>query len=148
MFAKAQISLLDKKNIMKKVQNKLFIFAGFTIFTSALPAWPHHSHGNYLTSEWAFLEGTVSELRWINPHSWFYIEVIGADDQPAIWALEANSLNRLRSDGWTQDTLTVGDKIFVQCHPLKDGSNGCLLGYITTEDGVELSGRQLQNVLE
>jgi hypothetical protein len=25
----------------------------------------------------------------------------------------------------------------VRCHRLRDGSNGCLLGYVTTADGVE-----------
>ena len=130
------------------MQSRSSILAGFVMLASTLPVWAHHSHGNYLTSEWAYLEGTITELRWINPHSWFYLEVIDTNGEPAIWALEANSINRLRRAGWTQDTLAVGDKISVRCHRLRDGSNGCLLGFITREDGVELSGRSLINTLE
>jgi hypothetical protein len=33
--------------------------------------------------------------------------------------------------------LKPGDKIAVRCHQLRDGSNGCLLGFITTADGQE-----------
>ncbi len=131
------------------MQIRSLILAGIAMVASALPAWGDHSQGNFMTSEWKSLEGTVTELRWINPHSWFYLEILNAEGQPVVWALEANSINRLRRAGWTQDTLAVGDKISVRCHPLRDRSNsGCLLGFITTEDGVELSGRSLINTLE
>ena len=130
------------------MQTRFLILAGFASLALTLPTWAHHSHGNYRTSEWVSLEGRFTELRWINPHSWFYLEVIDANGQPAVWALEANSINRLRNDGWTPDTLAVGEKIFVRCHPLRDRSNGCLLGFITRENGEELSGRQLENILE
>ena len=122
------------------MQFRSLIVTGIVMLASTSSAWAHHSHGNYMTSEWTSLEGTVTELRWINPHSWFYLEVLDAEGEPVVWALEANSLNQLRRAGWTQDALEVGDKIFVRCHALRDRSNGCLLGFVTTEDGVELSG--------
>ena len=129
------------------MQIRSLILAGIAMLASVLPASAHHSHGNYMTSEWKSLEGTVTELRWINPHSWFYFEVLDTEGEPVVWALEANSLNQLRKAGWTQDTLAVGDKISVTCHPLRDRSNGCLLGFVV-KDGVELSGRALTNILE
>ncbi len=129
------------------MQIRSLILAGIAMLASVLPASAHHSHGNYMTSEWKSLEGTVTELRWINPHSWFYLEILDTEGQPVVWALEANSINQLRRAGWTQDTLAVGDKISVTCHPLRDRSNGCLLG-VVVKDGVELSGRALTNILE
>jgi hypothetical protein len=39
--------------------------------------------------------------------------------------------------GWTPDSVQEGDTISVRCHQLRDGSNGCLLGYLTPEGGVE-----------
>ena len=101
------------------------------------PSWAHHSHANYVESEWIFLEGTVREIHWMNPHSWIYLEVMDADGQAAAWALEGASITTLRRDGWAQDSVEVGDKISLRCHPLKDGSRGCLLGYITMDDGSE-----------
>lgn len=100
-----------------------------------LPA--HHSHGNYDLTQYTFLEGTVTEVHWINPHSWVYLEVVGADGQPVLWALEGANISRLTRIGWTRDDLKVGDTISARCHQLRDGANGCLLGYVTPEGGVE-----------
>ena len=54
-----------------------------------LPAWGHHSHGNYIMTEYLNLEGTVTELHWINPHIWIYLEVTDESGESAVWALEA-----------------------------------------------------------
>lgn len=107
------------------------------ILAATFPAWAHHSHANYVETEWLSLEGTVQEVHWMNPHSWIYLEVMDADGQPKAWALEGASITTLRRDGWAQDSVEVGDTISLRCHPLKDGSRGCLLGYITMDDGSE-----------
>ena len=100
-------------------------------------SWAHHSHGNYDRVEWTYLEGTVKQIHWMNPHSWVYLEVIDAEGKPTIWALEGASVVTLRRNGWTADSIAVGDPIDVRCNPLKDGSKGCLLGFITTAGGAE-----------
>ena len=107
------------------------------ILAATFPAWAHHSHANYVETEWLSLEGTVQEVHWMNPHSWIYLEVMDADGQPRAWALEGASITTLRRDGWAQDSVEVGDTLSLRCHPLKDGSRGCLLGYITMDDGSE-----------
>jgi hypothetical protein len=114
----------------------LSLVAMFTVFL-AVPAWTHHSHGNYQMTEYTNVEGTVLEVHWINPHSWIYLEVTDDGGEAVLWALEGASVVELRRGGWTEDSVETGDKISARCHQLRDGSNGCLLGYLTTEDGVE-----------
>ncbi len=97
----------------------------------------HHSHGNYERTEWIRMEGTVTELHWMNPHSWVYLEVESAGGELTEWALEGASVTTLRRGGWAHDSVEVGDELSVRCHPLKDGSQGCLLGFILMEDGSE-----------
>ena len=99
--------------------------------------WAHHSHSNYFTSEYTLLEGTVTEFHWMNPHTWIFLEVMDADGQAVVWALEGASPTELIRDGWARDEVGVGDQISVRCHQLKDRSNGCLLGFLTPEGGVE-----------
>ena len=116
------------------------ITGALTIFSLAMltPAvWGHHSHANYSEGEWLFLEGTVREIHWMNPHSWIYLDVVDADGQSRAWAIEGASVTQLRRDGWTQDSIQAGDELTMRCHPLKDGARGCLLGFITLEDGSE-----------
>ena len=102
-----------------------------------LPARAHHSHSNYETTEYTHLEGTVSEVHWINPHVWIFLEVADADGSNAVWALEGASPATLLRDGWSRESVEVSDHITVRCHQLKDRSNGCLLGFLTPEGGVE-----------
>jgi len=58
--------------------------------------------------------------------------------QTVSWALEAAGATTLVRGGVDPDGVKAGDTISVRCHRLRDGSNGCLLGYVTTEDGVEI----------
>lgn len=111
--------------------------AAVALVVLSCPAWSHHSHANYVESEWVHLEGTVQEVHWINPHTWIYLEVTDSDGMPKAWALEGASVNTLHREGWIQESVKVGAPLSVRCHPLKDGSRGCLLGFIKFDDGTE-----------
>ena len=99
-----------------------------------MSAWGHHSHNNYVI-DFMTVEGTVTEVHLLNPHSWVYIEINGENDEPVLWALEATSLSGLERNGITPETIEVGDRIRARCHQLKDGANGCLLGFLTPMHG-------------
>ena len=43
----------------------------------------------------------------------------------------------MRRDGWTADSIKAGDSLTVRCHPLKDGSRCCLMGFVVMNDGSE-----------
>ncbi len=125
---------------MKKadLSQTLQLFLWFGVFALVpLKSLGHHSHANYLEGEWLYVEGTVREIHWMNPHSWIYLDVVDSDGQSRAWAIEGASITTLRRDGWTRESIQVGDELTMRCHPLKDGSRGCLLGYITLDDGSE-----------
>ena len=97
-------------------------------------AGAHHSHGNY-GDNFIDLQGTVKEVHLLNPHSWVYLDVRAANGQVQTWALEATNRIGLERIGVTADSVKPGDAIKVRCHPLRDGSRGCLLGFVKTKDG-------------
>jgi len=100
----------------------------------ALPAWAHHSHGNYL-KEFIDLEGAVTEVALINPHSWVFMNVTDDNGQTTEWALEATNPRALAELGITDEYIGPGDNVKVRCHPLRDGGPGCLLGFLQAGDG-------------
>ena len=100
----------------------------------ALPAVAHHSHGNYVAT-FMDIEGVVKQVHLLNPHSWIYLEVKNASGQPQTWALEATNVIGLQRIGVTREYLKAGDTIKARCHPLRDGSRGCLLGFLKAPDG-------------
>jgi hypothetical protein len=112
--------------------------AASAVFVLAVPAWAHHSHANYLTEEpFRSLAGTIKEIQWINPHTWIYLEVKNDKGEVDVWALEGTSVTVLARRGWNRNNIKAGDKISVRCYPLRDGSNGCLLGFVKPEGGEE-----------
>ena len=103
----------------------------------AVSASAHHSHGAYRITEYTRIEGVVTDFYWINPHAWIYLQVVDTEGQPEIWALESAGASTLLNIGVNRDDIKVGDTISAKCHQLRDGANGCLLGFITTANGVE-----------
>jgi hypothetical protein len=108
--------------------------AAICIFGLALPLWAHHSHGAY-EDTFMDLQGVVTEVHYVVPHSWVYLEVKDAKGETQVWALEATGRPQLQKIGVTPAYLKTGDSIKVRCHHLRDGSNGCLLGFLKATDG-------------
>jgi hypothetical protein len=94
----------------------------------------HHSHGQY-EETFRDIEGVVKELHLLTPHSWLYIEVKDPSGAPQVWALEATTRGQLEKIGVTRESIKTGDRIKARCHPLRDKTNGCLLGFLKTSDG-------------
>jgi len=120
------------------MQLKSSIIAVVATQALALTAWAHHSHGAYAMTDYTVIEGTVTEVYWINPHAWVYLDVVSENGDMENWALEAAGATTLVRAGIDPDGVKAGDAISVRCHPLRDGSNGCLLGYVTTSDGTTI----------
>jgi len=108
--------------------------AAICALSFVLPAGAHHSHGNY-TDTFKDVEGVVKEVHFIVPHSWVYIEVKDTSGTPQLWALEATGRGGLERIGVTKEYIKPGDTIKARCHPLRDGSRGCLLGFVKAKDG-------------
>ncbi|MEP6962185.1 MAG: DUF6152 family protein [Acidobacteriota bacterium] len=78
------------------------------LFASVLFA--HHSTAPFDMTREVTISGIVTEFRWTNPHSYIYLESsVGGSQQP--WIMEAESLNLLRRNGWTKESLKKGDQI-------------------------------------
>ena len=111
---------------------------------SVFPLQAHHSHGNYDVSKWTTMEGKVTELHLLVPHSWIYLEVKDEKGEPGVWALEATGPGGLQRVGIKREDVKPGDPIKVRCHLLKDGTRGCLLGFVTPMHGDPARGHGVE----
>jgi len=109
-------------------------FAVIGVFAFALSSAAHHSHGAY-NDTFMDIEGIVKEVHLVVPHSWVYLEVKDEKGEPQMWALEATGRTGLQRVGVTADYVKPGDTVKARCHRLRDGSNGCLLGFLKAKDG-------------
>ncbi len=116
---------------------QLFAIVLLAVVVMPQIAGAHHSHAAYDIRNWTEMEGTVRQVVFIAPHSVVYLDV--TDDSGAVvtWSLEAAAPAGIFANGVRRGDLRPGDLIKARCHLLRDGSNGCLLGFITPLHGDE-----------
>ena len=106
------------------MRTKLAGFAaaiGFFLATGTVIA--HYSFAAEFDANKSFnLKGVVTKIEWANPHTYFYIDVTEASGKVANWGMEMGSPNALMRQGWTRNTLKVGDLVTVEGSLAKDGS--------------------------
>jgi hypothetical protein len=115
--------------------SRFLSLAAVIALLAVLPVGAHHSHGNYDLTVWTTMDGTVKEVHLLVPHSWLYVDVKDAKGEVTTWALEATGPSGLTKVGVKREDVKPGDLVKIRCHLLKDGSNGCLLGYVTPMHG-------------
>lgn len=101
------------------------LVASIGILAAAVPAMPHHSFGAEFDREATFsYTGVVTKIEWLNPHVYFYLDVTDDDSgEVRNWAMEMGSPNGLMRNGWSRNTLKVGDVVSVEGSKARDGSD-------------------------
>jgi hypothetical protein len=106
---------------------------------SAVPAWAHHAFAaEFDAKKPVHLEGVVSKVELINPHSWIHVDVKGTDGTVVSWMVEAGSPNVLLRRGFTKATIAPGTPVVVEGYQSKDGSQRANGRDITLPNGQKL----------
>jgi hypothetical protein len=100
------------------------VVAGIALLASVSVVKAHHSFAAEFDASKPFtMTGTVTKVEWMNPHTFFYIDVKDEKSGKVTnWAMEMGSPNGLMRQGWTRNSMKVGDTVTVEGSLAKDGS--------------------------
>ena len=88
------------------------------------PVVAHHSFAAaFDESKPLNLEGVVTRVELVNPHSWIWMDVENADGTVTNWGMEGGPPVNLFRNGLTKDSLPVGSEIKVFGYQAKSGEN-------------------------
>ena len=112
---------------------------GLGLVCAAVPMSAHHSFAAELDANRPItLQGAVTKVEWINPHTWIHIEVKGADGKAVEWMIEGGTPNTLLRRGINKNSLPAGTLIVVDGYQAKNGSNRANGRDISLPDGKKL----------
>jgi len=116
--------------------SKIFVvFAGLAV-AMAQPASAHHSFAaEFDATKPITLQGTVTKLEWQNPHIWLYLDVKDERGNVQPWQCEGGPPNTLTRNGWSINSLKVGEPVTIEGVLAKDGSKTCNARVVKLPDG-------------
>jgi hypothetical protein len=99
----------------------------------------HHSvNAFYDVNDPIAVEGTLTSIRWANPHVKLRMERAGPDGGLRTWNVESGGPTLLRRLGVTADLIEIGDRVTISGYPSKH-SDGEMIGVsIGLPDGREM----------
>jgi len=118
--------------------NTLYVPAFVTLLVSAvMPLTAHHSwpvsYDHLVT-----VKGTVTEVKWANPHPMMTLEVQANDGRMEKWEIGGPAIIRMAANGWSKTTVKPGDVITGIGYQYGDGEKIIRLERVVLADGKEM----------
>jgi hypothetical protein len=121
---------------------------GFVLFLAALvivapPLVAHHGRGaTFDMKKQLTLKGTVSQVKWQNPHVLIFIDVPDESGKVVTWGFENSNVHTLAQQGYNRNTLKVGQPVTAVLNPAANGAPLGIIVKVILADGKEIMSRE------
>ena len=132
---------------MKTLRALFLVLTAAAIVSPPLAA--HHGRGRaYDMKTRLTLKGTVSMVKWQNPHVLIYIDVKDDASKVVTWAFENSNVHTLAVQGYNRNTLKVGDQVTAIVNPAVNGEPLGIVVKVILANGKEIMSRERGNPVD
>jgi len=109
---------------------------GLGLLLAAVPAVAHHAFAAAFDDKKPInLQGKVTKVELVNPHSWIWMDVKGKDGKIVNWGIEGGPPSNLFRNGITKTSLPVGTEIKLFGYQAKSGESKGVGVFVEYLDG-------------
>ena len=119
---------------MTRVTHAVLVASLLTVPVLVERADAHHGAGLYDMRKNVVLEGKLTRVDFVNPHTYVYFDVIGDDGKVIAMKCETRGATVLRRSGWSPEMFVRGASIKVTGRPHRDDPTACTVDTMTLGD--------------
>ena len=116
---------------MTRVTHALLVASLMVVPAFVERAYAHHGAGLYDTRKNIELEGKLTKVDFVNPHTYIYFDVVGTDGKVLAMKCETRGATVLRRSGWSPEMFVKGTTIKVNGHPHREDPTACTVETMT-----------------
>jgi hypothetical protein len=99
----------------------------------------HHGFGQFDRTKPVDLDGTITGIDFVNPHSYLRLDVAAADGQTIAMRCEMRAATLMRRSGWSEEMFVTGSTVSIQGWGHRTDAAACYIEDITIGDGAEIN---------
>ena len=125
--------MFSKQGALRRV---LLALAASALLVAATQSSAHHAFAAEFDADQPIdLKGSVTRIKWVNPHSWLFFDVKAADGSVTNWGVEFGAPNQLAKIGLKKSDVAVGTEVHIKGYRSKNGGPFGYSVIVTFADG-------------
>ena len=105
----------------------------------ATPLLAHHSFGEFQMDVPLKLTGTLTDMHFVNPHSYMEIDAVDANGKKLHMRCEMRAATLLKRSGWSAEMFKVGSRVEIEGHPHRLDPHACYIENVKIGDAPTLN---------